>query len=142
MSQQYNKKAGAQIFQVGQNDGLQIPVEHREKCDDKYIVCMVVQQEPHHSYRLRCEHGVIQGLIRTDQLVPWKPAHTFSFKAADGVSAHKALPIPTAARMTTHANSQHDVCAKVDARLCIAVAAKQCTARCHVGTKCRNWGHH
>lgn len=43
MAQQYNKKAGVQIFQVGQHVvGLQIPVEHREKCDARYILCMVI----------------------------------------------------------------------------------------------------
>lgn len=33
------------------------------------VVCLVIQQKPHPSYRLRFEHGVIQGLIYVDQLV-------------------------------------------------------------------------
>ena len=46
VAQQYNKKAGVQIFEVGQHVGLPIPVDHWEKLGDRYIVCMVIQTNP------------------------------------------------------------------------------------------------
>ena len=67
MATQYNKNTRVQEFKIGQHVGLQIPVGHRGKCDDKYIVCMVVKKHPKNGYKLRCEHGMIQGVIRTDQ---------------------------------------------------------------------------
>ena len=43
---EHNKKAGVQIFAVGQNVGLQIPVDHREKLDDKYIDAWSSRKNP------------------------------------------------------------------------------------------------
>ncbi|KAL3132260.1 hypothetical protein ABBQ32_008848 [Trebouxia sp. C0010 RCD-2024] len=100
MASEYNKTSTAQVFQVGQTVGLKIPSVAREKLEDRFILCMVIGKK-HHGYTLRCEGGLIQGLIATDQLTLWEPAHTFKFTAKDEVGQLKELSIPA-----TRANNQ------------------------------------
>lgn len=143
MAHQYNKKSRPQVFQVGQTVGLMIPSVAREKLDDKFILCMVIGKK-HHGYSLRCEGGLIQGLIATDQLTVWEPAHTIEFTAKDDVGQLKQLSIPAAARLATRANNQPSRCgctAGCNNARC-RKAGVQCTARCHTGNKCNNWGEH
>ena len=150
MEQAYNKRTNVQVFYVGQLVGLQIDMDIpkllREKVDDRYIVCMVVEKKHADSYRLWFEHGLIKGVVRTDQLVPWKSAHRFDFNAKDSLSALKEVAVATAAKLATQANSQPAQCncrAGCKAQYCSCrKAGVQCTARCHAGTKCHNWGEH
>ena len=48
---------------------MQIPNEVREKTDPRFGVCTVISEQRLDSYKLRCEHGLVQGVSRTDQLV-------------------------------------------------------------------------
>ena len=146
MATVYNKSARVKVFKIGDHVGLQIPVQSREKLDDRYIVCMVVATSGKDAYRLRSDHGMIQGAIRTDQLVQWTAPHSFEFTAQDDVSKLKPVTIAAVAKHATRANNQPAVCqckagCKTNACTC-RKAGVQCTARCHVGKKCQNWGKH
>ena len=46
---------------------------HISDLDNKFIVCMVLPREHRDkdAYKMRFEHGLVQGLVRTDQLVHW-----------------------------------------------------------------------
>ena len=107
---------------------------------------MVISKHRRDGYKLRCEHGLVQGLIRTDQLVSWKSEHSFPFTASDDVSRLEQLSIPAIARLGTKANNipRRCSCKKgCKSRSCACRKADvQCTARCHAGNKCNNWGEH
>ena len=138
--------ANVQYFEVGQHVGLQIPVEVKGKTDSKFVVCMEIGRNCKDGYKLRCEHGLVQGVIRTDQLVTWRSRHSFTFTASDDVSQLQKLSIPAIARMGTKANGVPARCScrkGCKTHTCSCRRANvQCTARCHVGTKCSNWGEH
>ena len=146
MANQYNKSSKVHWFEVGQHVGLKIPSEVREKMDPRCVVCMVISKERLDGYKLRCEHDLVQGVIRTDQLVSCKSEHSFPFTASDDVSQLKQLSIPAIARLCTKANGVPARCSckkgcKTGSCTC-RKANVQCTARCHVGRKCDNWGEH
>ena len=107
---------------------------------------MVVEKKHVDSYKVRCEHGVINGLVRTDQLVLWTSPHKFDFTATDSISGLKEMAIVTAAKLATKANSKPSQCnCKADCKgqhCSCRKAGVQCTARCHAGKKCQNWGAH
>jgi hypothetical protein len=69
MANRYNKSSKVQSFEVGDHVGLQIPNEVREKMDPRFGVCTVISEQRLDGYKLRCEHGLVQGVIRTEQLV-------------------------------------------------------------------------
>lgn len=148
MAHAYNKTAKVQQFEAGQTVGLTIPTRYREKLDNKLIVCMVLpgEHKDKHAYKLRCEHGIVKGLVRTDELVLWRSPYTFSFTATEDVSMLSSLTIAAAARRCTQANDQPSQCGcKAGCRTQTCSCRKagvQCTARCHNGIKCSNWGQH
>ncbi len=146
MANQYNKSSNVHWFEVGQHVGLKIPSEVREKMDPRFVVCMVISKQRLDGYKLRCEHGVVQGVIRTDQVVSWKSEHSFPFTASDDVSQLKQLSIPAVARLCTKANGVPARCSckkgcKTGSCTC-RKANVQCTARFFVGRKCDDWGEH
>ncbi len=69
MANQYCKSSKVHWCEFGQHAGLQIPNEVREKMDPRTVVCMVISEQRLDGYKLRCEHGLVQGVICTDQLV-------------------------------------------------------------------------
>ena len=69
MAKQYNESSKVHWFEAGQHAGLQIPNEVREKMDPRFGVCTVISEQRLDGYKKRCEHGLVQGVIRTDQLV-------------------------------------------------------------------------
>ena len=93
MADMYNKSANVQYFEVGQHVGLQIPVEVRGKMDPRFVVCMVIGRNRKDGYKLRCEHDLVQGVIRTDQLVTWPSRHSFTFTASDDVSCRNSASL-------------------------------------------------
>lgn len=120
---------------------LRIPTEVREKMDPRFVVCMVINKQ-RLGHKLRCEHGLMQGVARTDELVSWKSEHNFPFTASDDVSELKQLFIPAIARLGTKANDVPSRCSCKKAcktKSCACRKANiivQCTARCHAGSKC------
>ena len=80
--------------EVGQHLGLQIPNEVREKMHPRFVVCMVICKQGLDDCKSRCEHALVQGVIRTDQLVSCKSEHSFPFTASDGVSQLEQIYIP------------------------------------------------
>lgn len=82
---QYNQSSKVQRFEVGEHVGLHTPTELREKMDPRFVLCMVIHEQRLDGYKLRCEHGLVQGVVGTDQLVSWKSEHSFPFTASDDV---------------------------------------------------------
>ncbi len=79
MANQYNKSSSVQRFEAGEHVSLRIPTEVREKMDPRFVVCMVINKQ-RIGHKLRCEHGLMQGVVRTDELVSWKSEHNFPSK--------------------------------------------------------------
>ena len=68
---------------------------------------MVIAKVRKDSYRLRFEHGLIQGSVRTNERAPWTSQNTFDFAVKDDVSEIQQMATVTAARLMTKAKLGH-----------------------------------
>ena len=125
--------------------GLRIPTE--VNMDPISLVWMVMNKQRLDGYKLGCEHGLVQGVVRTDQLLSWKSEHSFPFTVSDDVSQLKQLAfLLYIARLGTKANDVPSRCAckkGCKTKTCACRKANvQCTAKCHASSKCHDWGEH